>query len=71
MMQGRARRAKPQGFAAKIAQRREDEETIDRILKKVYEGGVHSLTEPEKKALQAATERQRQRDREAGRIDRL
>ncbi len=66
---GRTR--KPRGFEAKVAQRREDEETIDRILKKVYEGGIHSLTENEKRALQDATERQRQREAEAGRIDRL
>ncbi|MGB2985116.1 MAG: rhomboid family intramembrane serine protease [Phycisphaerae bacterium] len=65
------RTSKPRGFRAKIAQRREDEETIDRILKKVYEGGIHSLTEPEKRALQEATERQRQRDADAGRVDRL
>jgi len=67
----RARRPKTRGFEAKIAQRRADQETIDQILKKVYEGGIHSLSEPEKRALQEATERQRQREREAGRIDRL
>ncbi|MCH7871312.1 MAG: rhomboid family intramembrane serine protease [Planctomycetes bacterium] len=66
-----ARRAKPGGFETKIAQRREDAETIDRILKKVYEGGIHNLTDREKRALQAATERQRQREADAGRVDRL
>lgn len=64
-------RSKPKGFAGKIAQRREDQETIDGILKKVYNGGIHSLTASEKRALQDATERQRQRDAEAGRVDRL
>ncbi len=64
-------RSKPRGFAGKIAQRREDQETIDGILKKVYNGGIHSLTASEKRALQDATERQRQRDAEAGRVDRL
>jgi hypothetical protein len=44
---------------------------IDRILRKVYERGIHSLSEAEKRALQAATERQKQRDAEAGRVDRL
>lgn len=64
---------KPQrgGFQAKVEQRREDSETIDRILKKVYDGGIHSLTEGEKQALQDATERQRQLEQEAGRVDRL
>jgi len=61
----------PSIFARKIAERREDEETIDRILKKVYDGGVHTLTDAEKRSLQEATERQRQREREAGRVDRL
>ena len=65
------RAPQPRGFANKIAERREDAETIDRILKKVYDGGIHSLTEAEKRALQEATERQRQRDQEAGRVDRL
>lgn len=59
------------GFAAKLAERRNDEGTIDRILKKVYEGGVHSLSEAEKRALRDATERQQQRDRDTGRVDRL
>lgn len=59
------------GFAAKMAERRDDADTIDRILKKVYEGGIHSLSESEKRALRDATERQQQRERDAGRIDRL
>ncbi len=58
-------------FADNIAQRREDEETIDRILRKVYDKGIHSLTESEKEALKAATERQKQREAQAGRTDRL
>ncbi|MBU0717687.1 MAG: rhomboid family intramembrane serine protease, partial [Planctomycetes bacterium] len=66
----RARVSKPvtprtRGFATKVAERRADAETIDRILRKVYDGGIHSLSESEKQALQEATERQRQRDREA------
>ena len=65
------KRPKATGFSRKVVERREDEETIDRILKKVYDGGIHSLTEREKRALQEATDRQRQREREAGRTDRL
>lgn len=66
-----AKTKRPSGFAAKIAERREDQETIDRILRKVYDGGIQSLTEAEKRALQGATERQRERERDAGRVDRL
>ena len=68
---GATRRPKPKGFKAKVARRREDEETIDRILKKVYDGGIHSLTEKEKRELQEATERRRQQDAQSGRVDRL
>lgn len=67
----RAQAPKVRDFSARVEQRREDAETIDRILKKVYEGGIHSLSEREKRTLQDATERQRARDRDAGRIDRL
>jgi membrane associated rhomboid family serine protease len=58
-------------FAERLAQRREDEETIDRILRKVYEKGIHCLTDEEKAALKAATARQKQRESQAGRVDRL
>jgi hypothetical protein len=46
-------------FEKRVEQRRADAETVDRILKKVYESGIHSLTEAEKTALREATERQR------------
>ncbi|MBI4719198.1 MAG: rhomboid family intramembrane serine protease [Planctomycetes bacterium] len=59
------------GFARRMEEIRADEETVDRILKKVYEGGIHSLSEAEKRALKEATERQRQREAELGRTDRL
>jgi len=65
----RVRSSRVPDFEARMAQRRDDAETVDRILKKVYEGGIHSLTEAEKRALQEATERQRQA--EMGRVDRL
>jgi membrane associated rhomboid family serine protease len=67
----RVQRQKPKGFAAKVAERRADAETVDRILRKVYDGGIHSLSEAEKRALKEATERQQKREEEAGRIDRL
>lgn len=66
-----ARKRKPGGFETKVRKRREDADTIDRILKKVYDGGIHSLSESEKRALQRATDRERVRDENAGRIDRL
>ena len=63
-------RPKPSSsFAKKVEQRRHDAETVDRILRKVYEGGIHSLTDAEKQTLKAATERQR--EAETGRVDRL
>lgn len=58
-------------FAQKWEERRIDEETIDRILKKVGEQGLHSLSETEKAMLRAATDRQREREAKAGRTDRL
>jgi len=65
----RVRSSRVPDFEARMAQRRDDAETVDRILKKVYEGGIHSLTEAEKRALQEATERQRQA--ETGHVDRI
>lgn len=59
---GRPRRVHVQRFNADAAQSRSDEGTIDRILKKVHEGGLHSLSEAEKQALREATDRQRIRD---------
>jgi membrane associated rhomboid family serine protease len=67
----RARPIKGTSFAEQTSQRRDDAELIDRILRKVYEGGIHSLNESEKRALQEATERQRQREQEFDRADRM
>jgi len=53
------RQRTPTGFQEKVHGRRADAIEIDRILKKVYEGGVHSLSEPEKRSLQEATDRQK------------
>lgn len=64
----KARRSK---FTERVAQRRTDAVEIDRILRKVYDGGVQTLTDREKKILTEATERQRQAEASAGRVDRL
>ncbi len=53
------RPAAPSTFQSRVEQRRTDAVTVDRILKKVYESGIHSLTEAEKTALREATERQK------------
>lgn len=58
----RPRRAERSSFKRKVEQRRNDAETVDRILKKVYDSGVHSLSESEKRALQEATQRRRERE---------
>lgn len=67
----RVRPGRSSSFTKKIDQRRTDEEQIDRILKKVHDKGIMSLTPTEKTALREATERQRQREDQAGRVDRL
>jgi len=54
----------------RMRQRREDEETINRILAKVSEEGLHSLTPEEKRALKEATERRRAEEARFDRIDR-
>jgi membrane associated rhomboid family serine protease len=47
--------------AEEVSQERE-QETIDRILQKVHDSGMNSLSRAEKKALARATERQRKSD---------
>jgi len=58
-------------WARRVQQRREDEETIDRILAKVSRYGLRSLTSAEKRALREATERRRAEEAYFDRIDRL
>jgi membrane associated rhomboid family serine protease len=58
------------GFAKRIRERQADAATLDRILKKVGEGGIHTLTEGEKKMLREATDRERDREAEFDRADR-
>jgi membrane associated rhomboid family serine protease len=52
-------RAKELRVVRKMSQARADEELVDRILQKVHDTGMNSLTGREKKALKKATERQR------------
>jgi len=65
------RRPQTSSFTKKVTQRRTDAGEIDRILRKVYDGGIQTLTAGEKKLLTEATERQRHREAQAGRTDRL
>ncbi|HRX87190.1 MAG TPA: rhomboid family intramembrane serine protease [Phycisphaerae bacterium] len=44
-------------FRSRVAQRQADAATVDRILAKVADRGIHSLTDEEKATLKAATER--------------
>jgi membrane associated rhomboid family serine protease len=48
----------PGGWARKVQGDQADQQTVDRILKKVYDQGIHSLSEQEKRVLRAATDRQ-------------
>jgi Zn-dependent protease len=59
----RAKRRAEAEAAAEVSEQAE----IDQILAKVSAHGMHSLTSGEKRALQKATERQRQRDLETSR----
>ena len=47
---------------AEVEAERDEQETIDRILAKVHEKGMNSLSWSERRALKRATERQRQAD---------
>jgi membrane associated rhomboid family serine protease len=65
---GRTLRRGPQkpSWRQRQEEARTDEETVDRILAKVYNGGgVHCLTPEEKRALTEASERQRAREARA------
>lgn len=58
---GRAR-VKQGAWERKLVERRKDEEIIDRILQKVSEEGIHSLTSRERSQLEAARRRRNQQD---------
>lgn len=49
----------------------EEDAMVDGILEKVHREGIASLTRKERRILSQATERQREREKAAGRIDRL
>ena len=49
----------------------DEENEVDRILAKVHAQGLQSLTRAEKNLLARATRRQKEHERDAGRIDRL
>lgn len=70
----RRTRTKPSaaGFFQRHVQAHRAESTeIDRILQKVHERGIGSLSETEKRMLHEATERQRIHEESGGRTDRL
>jgi membrane associated rhomboid family serine protease len=54
----------------RIRQRQEDAQTIDRLLEKVYDKGIHGLTAGERKELYEATERMRMEEARADRAGR-
>ncbi len=56
------------GLSAKdrVKQRQIDAQTVDRILAKVYDTGIHSLTPEERKALNEATARMKAEEAQAG-----
>ena len=61
-----------QGAWARKQKRLADEQAeVDRILQKVHDQGLNSLTPSERKTLSRATQRQRERERELHRVDRL
>ena len=49
----------------------QEQQEVDRILAKVGESGIQSLTRKERKALEQATKRQQHRNANTGRVDRL
>ncbi len=54
-------------FRERVKQRKDDVETVNRILEKVYAKGINSLSADERKALKEATERSQAEDARAGR----
>lgn len=64
-------RLKKGAWARKQRKMAEEQIYVDRILEKVHQEGISSLSRRERKILAEATQRQRERDRQAGRIDRV
>jgi len=66
------RQKRQEGAWARKQKQLTDEQTeVDRILAKVHNQGIQSLSRAEKKILARATRKQREQDRQTGRIDRL
>ncbi len=61
----------PGGWERKLERERELEADLDRILKKVSEQGLHSLTYVERQTLERATRERQKRESEFGRTDKL
>jgi membrane associated rhomboid family serine protease len=64
-------RIRPGAWARRQEKLAREQEEVDRILDKVHQTGLQSLTWRERKTLSRATKRQRERDRELDRVDRL
>jgi membrane associated rhomboid family serine protease len=58
-------------WARKQKQLAEEQVEVDRILAKVHDQGIQSLSRKERKLLERATRRQQEQDRKLGRTDRL
>jgi membrane associated rhomboid family serine protease len=58
-----SRPARREDLQYNVQQKRADAELIDRLLAKVYEGGLHSLTPGERASLREATARQKQAEK--------
>ncbi len=65
---GISRRLRNGRWKRKMAQRAEKQQTIDRILEKIHQSGLASLTRQEKRFLQQATEERRDEDRRINRL---
>ena len=61
----------PGGWERKMDKEQGLDHDLDRILKKVSEQGIHSLTYVERQTLQRATKERKKREQELGRTDRL
>lgn len=68
---GRIDRLQDGAWAKRQAQAANEQAEVDRILLKIHEKGLSSLTRKEKKTLAEATRHQREREAELGRTDRI
>lgn len=65
-----AARRREGAWAARQKKLAEEQAEVDRILAKVHDEGLNSLSRKEKKVLELATRRQREREQELRRLDR-